>query len=194
MTDSVELLTPGAQARVYKNGMIQYAVVVPHGRMELRNLQPGDYEIVCEDGTTAAITVDPFSEVALVQVPEHDEDDLAALGPVAAADAPHAILVSPVDTGASEPIFPLHGRPNSDPNPDQGDDGEAAVAFGDPDELGDDPDAPPIAGAPGEPDGSELRGLTVKQLRDRAGRVGVKQGGSKDELVDRIFDAERDQA
>jgi hypothetical protein len=100
-------LTPGSSARVYRNGeLVGPTFNVPtDGRVEIRGLDPGQYELRDECGGHVFVEVTHLTEV--VRVGRRGRKDA---GPVAAADSTRQ-LDRPEDPAPPEPIYP----PGQDP-------------------------------------------------------------------------------
>lgn len=99
-------LTPGSVARIYRGeDLVAPAFDIPaSGRVELRNLQPGQYLIRDECGREEAIEVTAFTEV--VRIGGRGGET----GPVAAADSTRPMPAAEVVVEL-EPIFPSAQSP-----------------------------------------------------------------------------------
>lgn len=169
-------LTPGSTARIYRDGtLVAPAFEVPaEGRVELRGLHPGQYELRDECGGSVLVEVTHDTEI--VRVGEQGEDD----GPVAAADStrqePDAVILP-----EPEPVHPPAQDP-ADVDPDEVD-GEWRVSLPASDEL-------EQAGSPGEQPSDAVTGnfgaMNVAQLRDALREKGEKVSGKRGELIARL--------
>lgn len=168
-------LTPGSVARIYRDGeLVGPAVNVPDdGRMELRGLQPGQYELRDECGGQVFIEATHATEVVRVGRRGRKSD-----GPVAAADSTRQLDREP-DPEPPTPIYP----PGQDPADIDEPDGEWRATL--PASAGVEQ-----AGSPGEQPHpavvGEFDGLNVGQLRDALREQGKPVSGRRDELVARL--------
>jgi hypothetical protein len=95
------MLTAGSVARIYRDGtLVAPSVNVPEGRMELRHLQPGQYEARDECGGRVVFEVPFGQEVVVVQAPKSD-DGL----PVVSADGGSS-TVPAEQVEVAQPVYP----------------------------------------------------------------------------------------
>lgn len=167
-------LTPGSLARIYRDGtLVAPAVDIPaDGRVELRNLPPGQYELRDECGGSALIEVTHATEV--VRVGEQGEEE----GAVAAADSTRQ---EPDAVPVPEPT-PIH-PPAQEPADIEEPDGEWRVTLPASEEL-------EQAGSPGEQPSDAVTGnfdaMNVAALRDALREKGAKVSGRREELIARL--------
>lgn len=167
-------LTPGSVARIYRDGtLVAPAVNIPaDGRMELRHLQPGQYELRDECGGQGFIEVTHATEVVVVGDPG------SSAAPVAAADSTRPQEPSVADP-APEPIYPDPQESASIEKPDPSWRATLPVTEG-----------VEAAGSAGEQPHPAVVGqselLNVGQLRDALRELGKPVSGTKAELVARL--------
>jgi hypothetical protein len=170
-------LTPGSAARVYRNGeLVGPTFNVPiDGRVEIRGLDPGQYELRDECGGQVFIEVTHLTEV--VRVGRRGRKDA---GPVTAADSTQQ-LDRPEDPAPPEPIYP--------PGQDPADIDEDEV---DPEWRATLPASEGVAqaGSATEQPSPAVVGrfddMLVPELRDALREQGKKVSGNRDELVARL--------
>lgn len=171
-------LTPGSTARIYRDtDLVAPAFNVPaKGRIELRNLQPGQYVARDECGEEEAFEVTHATEV--VRLGSRGSES----GPVAAADSTRQ-QDRPEAPAAPEPIHPEAQEPANVALEDI--DPEWRVTLPASEEL-------EQAGAAGEQPSPAVLGrfdeMNVEQLRDALREQGKPVSGTRDELIARLED------
>jgi len=129
--ESSKKLSPGAQARIYRDGdVLEGAVLIPQrGPLELRHLAPGSYVIKDETGGYEEVKILPKVETTAVHTrySERQDDEEGFVGSA--------------EPGSSSTVPPMELRPNQTRQP-------APPVFSGPPELGADVDVP-VLGEPG---------------------------------------------
>jgi hypothetical protein len=173
-------LAEGATARLYRDGTLLGMVDVPLGRMEVRGLQPGQYEARDEIGGSCFFEVTHETEVVVVQDPE------GTAGPVVAADSTRQIDRDP-DAPEPTPIYPAaqeHARVEV-PHPEYRVTLPADAELEEAGSAGEQPH-PVVAAVEGDERSDAIDKLTVKQLQQALRDLGESATGSKVDLQVRL--------
>ena len=166
--ESKKKLSPGAQARIYRDGdVLEGSVLIPQkGPLELRHLAPGSYAIKDETGGYEEVKILPKVETTAVptRYSERQEDAEGFIGSA--------------EPGSSSTTPPMELRSNQVNQP-------APPVFSGPPELGADVDVP-VLGEPGSalieelPDPDETPDGNLERLKPTR----VEEQQAKDELKD----------
>jgi hypothetical protein len=167
-------LTPGSSARVYRNGeLVGPTFNVPtDGRVEIRGLDPGQYELRDECGGHVFVEVTHDTEV--VRVGHQGDDD----GPVAAADSTRQ-LDRPEDPAPPAPVYPPGQDPADidEPSPEWRATLPASEGVEQAGSAGEEPSLAVIG---------RFDAMNVDELKDALREQGKKVSGRRAELIARL--------
>lgn len=176
-------LAEGAVARLFRDGTLLGLVDVPIGRMELRGLQPGQYEARDEIGGRCYFEVTHGTEVVVVQDPESEDV------PVAAADSTRQIDRDP-DPEAPVPVYPGKQDPAliEEPHPEWRVTLPADAELEEAGSAGEEPH-PVVVAEEGDERSDAIDALSVPQLREALRDLGEPVSGNKAVLQARLENA-----
>ena len=183
--ESKKKLSPGAQARIYRDGdVLECAVLIPQkGDLEIRHLAPGAYVVKDETGGYEEFKVLPKVETVAVPTRYSDRQD------------PEDAEIGSAEPGSSSTIPPMELRPGQSRH------GSTSVRTGPP-KLGADVDVP-VLGEPGSalieelpdpddtPDGN-LERLKPTRVEKQAAKDEVKATGKRKQSKREVVASEPD--